>query len=67
MYRLKITKNQMTKLFNLREFAGFPPIAKQVREAVRIWIEDSEKKLGCKIEQAAEVIKRHEKEEKMRQ
>jgi len=63
-YLLKIPKEQMKNLFLLREYGGCGTIASQVREAIRMWIEEQSKKNGCSIEEIAETIERHGNESK---
>jgi len=61
-YLLKIPKEQMRNLFLLREYAGCGTIASQVREAIRLWIEQQSRKNGCSIEEIAETLEKHRKQ-----
>jgi len=62
-YLLRIPKTQMESLWQLREYAGCGPIAVQVREAVRMWIEEQERRIGTTTKDLVEAIERHEQGE----
>lgn len=64
MYQLKITKEQMTSLWRLREYAARGPIVKQVREVISDYLQSQEKEIGCSIKEVEEVMERHERESK---
>ncbi len=61
-YLLKIPQEQMRNLFLLREYGGAGTIADQARKAIRLWIEEQERKNGCPIEEIAETTKQYRKE-----
>lgn len=62
MYNFTIPQKQLTDLWRLREYAGYGPIAHQVRQAVSNWIKSKEEQIGVPIENIEEASKRHKRE-----
>lgn len=65
MYNLTISKEQLSDLWRLREYAGAGPIAQQVRQAVSEYLKFQEQRIGCPVADLSEAIERHKKEEEM--
>jgi len=63
MYNFTIPKEQLSDLWRLREFAARGPIARQIREAIRNYLEEQKTKIGCPLIELEEVIEKHREEE----
>ena len=57
-YLLRIPEGQMKDLWRLREFCGYEPIAKQIREIISSYLKSQEKELGCPIADIQEARER---------
>ena len=66
-YKILLPHKMMKDLWKLREHCAAPSIIQQVRDAVREYLEKKEMEIGTSIEDVAEVIKRHKREEGMKQ
>ena len=53
----------MSSLWQLREYAGRPAIAKQVREAIAAYLKNQENQIGCPIPDIVEAIEKHNYEQ----
>lgn len=62
MYKLTISKEQMSDLFRLKTFASSGTIVQQVRTAISAYLKAQERELGCSPSDLEEAILRHERE-----
>jgi len=66
MYKFSIPEQDLKKLWLFRENLAVGSLASQVRQAVSDFIRKQEEKIGLPVEEAAEIIKRHDDEESER-
>ena len=59
MYKFTIPEGDMSRLWALREHMAMGPLSKQVREEVASYLKEQEKRIGCDILEAAQVIEEH--------
>lgn len=64
MYNFTVTKEQLSDLWRLREYAAKGAIAAQVRRAIADYLEKQTQEIGCSIKDIEEAIKRHRRESK---
>ena len=65
-YKFEFSPETLKELYLLREYAGAPSMAAQVRGAVSNYLQEEKKKLGAPIGDIAEAIDAHDRKKKDR-
>jgi|AntAceMinimDraft_18_1070375.scaffolds.fasta_scaffold1033887_2 hypothetical protein len=66
MYKFSLPEESLKKLYLFRENLALGSMAGQVRSAVSEFIQRHEEKIGVPVEEADEIIKKHNHEESER-